>query len=230
MRPLALALFWLLPGLGYAQQDSLAACMDRLATDSRFATLARKLEVGAMTGASPAMLADASFAGSRERQALSEWAEARGACIGEEGKRGNAAYRPPLQTYSIEAENKVMAAAVALYNREISFGDFNRQRLLIAEQLRAQKADLSRQIQAQRTALEQSDRQSREREQMQRDIEAAELQASAARRQAELAQEALARLPNTASRKDGPRRYVSTPAAPYRNCFRFGARITCTGW
>jgi hypothetical protein len=204
--------------------------MDHLAADSRFAPLAKKLEIGAVADTLPAMLGDASFASSKERQVISEWATARGACIREDTKYGNAAYRPPLRAYSIEAENKVMAAAVALYNREISFGDFNRQRQVIAEQLRAQKADLARQIQSQRTAQEQSDRQSREREQMQRQIEDAEVQASAARRQAEQAQETVARLPNTAYRQDGPRRYGSTSAAPYRNCFRFGARMTCTSW
>ena len=155
---------------------------------------------------------------------------ARGACIREESKYGNAGYRPPLQAYAIDAENKVMAAAVALYNREISFGDFNRRRQAIAEQLRAQKADLNSQIQSQRAAQEQSDQRTREREQMQREIEAAESQASAARRQAEQAQEAVARLPTGAYRRDGRREYRPASAAPYRNCFRFGARMTCTGW
>lgn len=223
-------IFCLLQGHCFAQRGSLDACMDRLATDPRFALLAQKLVVGAVTSTPPAMLGDLSLVNGKERPVLAEWAEARGTCLREENKYGNAAYRPPLQTNAIEAESKVLAAAVALYNREISFGDFSRQRQAIAEQLRAQNADLSRQIQSQRMAQEQSDQRTREREQMQREIEGAELQASAARRQAEQAQETIARLPNNAYRRDGPRDYRSTFAAPYRNCFRFGARITCTGW
>jgi hypothetical protein len=88
---------------------------------------------------------------------------------------------------------------------------------------------LGRQIQAQTTAQEQADRQMREREQLQREIDQAEWQATLARRQAEQGQEAAARLSTRRSGPDGLRRRPPASVVPYRNCFRFGNRITCTG-
>ena len=176
------------------------------------------------------MLADSSLASSKERQVISEWAAARGDCIKADSRYGREVYRAPLQTYGIDAENKVMAAAVALYNREISFGEFNSRREIIAVELRGKAADLSRQIQTQRTVQEQADRQSREREQMQREIAEVELQATMARQEAAQAKRDAAWHSTHAYRRDGPRSYQHAPMVSYRNCFRFGSRMTCTGW
>lgn len=204
--------------------------MERLAADSKFAPLAGKVSLGMTANAVPPRRADASFASDSERPVIAEWAAARGECIKAYSRYGNAAYRPPLQAFGIDAENKVMAAAVALYNRAISFGEFDRRRQAVAEELRAKAADLSRSIQLQRTAQEQADRLTREREQTQREIEEAERQATAAWQKAEQAQEGAARLPARAYRQGAPRRFQPAPIVPYRNCFRFGARLTCTGW
>lgn len=229
MRLLAMTFLLLMHGLCDAQQGSLASCIDKLAADSGFALLAGKLAVGMASGTTPAMAADTSLANSKERYVIAEWAAARAECLKADSRYGNAVYRPPLQTFGIDAENKVMAAAVELYDRKISFGEFNRRRQLIAEELRGKAADLSRQIQSQEMALEQADRQTREREQTKRDIEEVERQAVLARQQAEQAQDAAARQPARRSRPDVPRRYQLAPIVPYRNCFRFGSRITCTG-
>lgn len=230
MRPLALMLCWLLiHGYCHAQPASLASCIDRLPANPRFAVLAGKLAIGTMTKVPPGAFEDSSFANDKERQAISEWAAARGECIAADGKYGQQAYRPPLQSYGIDAENRVMAAAVALYNREISFGEFNRQRQAIAAQQREKAADLSRQIQTQRTVQEQADRQTREREQMQRAIEEIELQATMARQEAAQAQKDAASHSARGYRRDGPRSYQPAPIVSQRNCFRFGSRMTCTG-
>ena len=230
MRPFAVMLCWLIHGYCHAQQASLASCMDRLSTDPGFAVLAGKLAVGTATNAAPGMLADSSLANRRERRVISEWAAARGECIKADSRYGHEVYRPPLQTYGIDAENKVMAAAVALYNREISFGEFNRQRQIIALELRGKEADLSRQIQTQRTVQEQADRQTREREQTQRAIEEVELQATMARQEAAQAQKDAAWLSARGNRRDQQRSRQPAAVASPRNCFRFGSRLTCTGW
>jgi hypothetical protein len=230
MRPLAMMLCCLINGYCHAQQASLASCMDQLAADSRFAVLAGKLALGTVSNSIPAILSDTSLASNKERRVISEWAAARGECIKADSRYGNSVYRPPLQAHGIDAENKVMAEAAALYDRKISFGEFNRRRQIIAEELRAKAGDLSRQIQSQQMAQEQADRQTREREQMQRQIEELELQATMARQEAARAQESAARQSFPANRRDGPRSYHPVPNAPYRNCFRFGSRITCTGW
>jgi hypothetical protein len=230
MRPFAMVLFWLIQGHCHAQQESLVSCMVHLAADPRFALLAPKLAVGTVTSALPAMLADTSIVNNQERPIIAEWAAARGACIKADSKYGNAAYRPPLQNYVIEAENKVMGAAAELYDRSISFGEFNRQRQAIAERLLSQTAGLSQQIQSQRTVQEQADRQSREREQTHREIEDAELRATMARQQAEQAQESAARFSSSTNRRGSSRGYRPASIARHRNCFRFGTRITCTSW
>jgi hypothetical protein len=228
MRRLAVMILILSHGLCEAQQESLASCMDRLAEDSKFAPLAGKLAVGNSAEIPPAGFADASLASDKERRIISDWAAARAECIKASNRYGNELYRAPLQVFGIDAENKVMAAAATLYNRKISFGEFNRQRKEIAEEMRANAADLSRRIQLLRAAQDQEDRQSRERRQMQQEIEEAERQAALARQQAEQAQEA--RPPARANRPDGPRNYRSARIGPYRGCFRFGSRLACTGW
>lgn len=229
-RSLAMTLLLLIHGLCDAQQESLASCLDKLAADPSFMLLAGKLAVGAVTGTMPAVAADPSLANNKERHVIAEWAAARAECIKADSRYGNAVYRAPLQAFGIDAENKVMAAAVELYNRKISFGEFNRRRQAIAAELRGKAAELSRQIQSQRTTQEQADRQTREREQTQREIEEAERQAAMARQQSAQALEAAARASTRPNRPDGPRHHQLAPITPYRNCFRFGSRITCTGW
>ena len=229
MRLLAMTLLLLMHGLCAAQQDSLAACLDKLVPDPAFGLLAGKLALGTATSATPAMIADASLANNKERPVIADWAAARAECLKANSRYGNAVYRPPLQAFGIDAENKVMAAAVELYDRKISFGEFNRRREAIAEERRGKAAQLSRQIQAQTTAQEQADRQMREREQMQRDIDEAERQATLAQQQAGQAREAAARLSTRRSGPDGLRRHQPAPVVPFRNCFRFGNRIACTG-
>jgi hypothetical protein len=229
MRLLAMALLLLMHGLCAAQQDSLAACLDKLVSDPAFALLAGKLALGTATSATPAMFADTSLASNKERPVIADWGAARAECLKANSQFGNAVYRPPLQAFGIDAENKVMAAAVELYDRKISFGEFNRRREAIAEERRGKAVQLSRQIQAQTTAQEQADRQMREREQMQRDIDEAERQATLAQQQAGQAREAAAQLSTRRSGPDGLRRHPPAPVVPFRNCFRFGNRIACTG-
>jgi hypothetical protein len=230
MRLLALTLLLLMHGLCAAQQESLASCLDKLAPEPAFSLLARKLALGMATGATPAMIADTSLANNQERPVIAEWAAARAGCLKADSRYGNAVYRPPLQAFGIDAENKVMAAAVELYDRKIPFGEFNRRREAIAQELREKSAQLSRQIQLQATTLEQADRQMREREQIQREIDEADRQATLARQHAEQAQAAVARQSARRSGADGPRRNQPAPIAPNRNCFRFGSRVACTGW
>lgn len=230
MRLLAMTLLILVYGLCQAQQQSLALCMDKQVADPAFAILAGKLALGAVTSTTPGMVADISLANTKERDAIAKWAAARAECIKADSRYGNEIYRPPLQAFGIDAENRLIAAAVDLYDRRISFGEFNRRRLAIADELRKKALALSQQLQSQRTAQEHADQQLREREQMQEEIEEAERQAAVARQQSEQAQREAARQPARPIRPIGPRRNQVAPTSPYGNCFRFGKRITCTGW
>ena len=213
-----------------AQLTTLDFCMYKLADDSGFRLLAGKLAVGTVAGTTPAMIANTALPSNQERQVIAAWAAARAECLKTESRYGNAVYRPPLQAFGIDAENKVMSATVELHDRKITFGEFNRQSQSAAEELRGKSVELSRQIQAQRAAHEQSDSHSREREQMQRDIDAAERQAAIARQEATQARETAAQLSTRPNRTDEARRRPLTPIAPLRNCYRFGNRLTCTVW
>ena len=230
MRLLALTLLLLMHGLCAAQSESLAACLDKLAAESRFALIAGKLSLGMASNAKPAMLADSSTASNKERPVIAEWAAARADCLKADSKFGNEIYRAPMQTFGIDAEHKVMAAAVELYDQKISFGEFNRRREAVAGELRAKTVELNRRIQQQGTTFEQADRQARERDQIQRELDEAAWQATMARQQAERAQEAAARRGVRPNASYGVRPYQRAPVVSARNCFRFGDRITCTGW
>ncbi len=222
-----LALVLLLPqhAVCAAQEISLAACLEKLAAVPGFAILADKVALGAGKNTAPRMLADPSLANNTERPVIGKWAAARADCLKANSRFGNEVYRPPLQAFSMDAENKIMAAAVELYDLKISYGEFNRRRQAIDQDLREKTAQLGRQIQQQGLAYEQADRAAREHDRMQRDIEEAERQA---RQQAEQAQENSAPVSRRQTFPDAPRRYQSAPITVNRNCYRFGGRITCT--
>lgn len=230
MRVLAMTLLLVMHGYCAAQSESLAACLAKLASEAGLAAIANKVSLGMAATMTPSMLADTSVAGNHERPVISKWAAARAECLKADAKFGTEVYRPPMQAFGIDAEHKVMASAVDLYDKKISFGEFNRRRETVAEELRGKAAQLNRQIQQQSMAFEQADRQTREREQMQREIDEAGRQASIARQQAEAAQQAAARRSVRPNAPSGARPYQPPPFMAARNCFRFGNRIACTGW
>lgn len=230
MRAYAMWFVLFLPVHCCAQQTSLASCLDRLASVPAYALIAGKLALGSGASTASVMLADTTVPNNREREVISEWAAARAECVKADSRFGNATYRPPLQTFGIDAENRVMAAAVDLYDLKISFGEFNQRRQLIAEDLRVKIASLQRQIQSQQSAQEQADRLTREREQTQREIEETRRQVELARQQAAQAQEVAGRAPARPSGQERVLRPQPVRIVTYRNCFRFGDRTICSGW
>lgn len=228
-------LLWGLPACGMAQ-GPLDACLGALADDARFAAIAGKVALGVQAEATPAMLADLTTANPKQVRALADWTAARSECVRAEAASGNPAYRPPLQTYRLEAESALIEAAADLHDRGITFGTFNRRRQAIAMVLRDKVAALSQRIQAQRSAQELADQQARERREQQRALEDAERQAALAQQQAARAREEaeLARRAERAARKppaaqpDRMQRPRVAPLAPYADCFRLGERVVCT--
>ena len=228
MRAFTLMLLMLLPASAVAQQETLAACLDKLAAAHAFASLGGKLSLGSRAAPTPPMLADTTVASAKERPVIAAWAGARAECVRSESRYGNDAYRPPLQAFGIEAENRVLTAAAELHDGKASYGEFNRTREAIAEELRGKSARLNRQIQMQTTAYERADRQTREREQMQREIDEAERQTTLAQQRAAQLQEESARAAALRVAPYGPPRLPMAPV-PVRTCYRFGNRIECTG-
>lgn len=217
-----------------AQQDALTSCLSGLENDARFAAVAGRIALGARADATPQMLVDRSAPAGRQVQAIAEWIAARSECARAEAAFGNAGYRPPLLAYRLEAEGRVIEAAADLHDRTMSFASFNRRRQEIAAELRGRIDDLSRQIQSQRAAMAQADREARERQQAQRSLEEAERQAALARQEADLARQQADRAQRPASRPAAPaesyrmRRPRIAGPVPYASCFQLDGRIICT--
>ena len=207
-------------------------CIDKLTDGSRFAPIEEKLAGGVGSRAPRAVPVDTTYPAEKEQRLIAEWAAARGECIRAANRFGTATYRPPIQAIGIEAETRVLAAALVLYNGKMSYGEFNQERQAIANEMRARLAALSRQIQSQRATQVQADREARERAEMQKQIDEAERQTLAARQQAAKAREAQERTARSsaAARAQRPSRPRQPPAAPvrYPDCFAFGDRMVCT--
>ena len=120
-RLLAAVLLLPLHGVCAAQEMSLASCHEKLAAAPGFAILADKVALGAGKNTTPRMLADPSLANNTERPVIGKWAAARADCVKANSRFGNEVYRPPLQAFSMDAENKIMAVAVELYDLKISW-------------------------------------------------------------------------------------------------------------
>lgn len=218
----AASLLLLLPALACAQHAELHVCLDRLAGDTRFKSLAGKLDAGVRARPS-SPLANSELATAADSRALKTWIAARGKCVESAEQEGNAVYRPPLTAIAIDAERRTLAEATALAEQKISFGEFNRRREAIDGDRQRKAAALNRRIQDQAAAFE-ADQRTRELEQVQRDAQEAE-------RQANLAQQQLAGIEaRRASRRYVPRQPV-VPAPidsfAYRTCLNRGSRIVC---
>ena len=77
MRLLAMIALLCASGICWAQQDSLALCLAKLASDPRFSSISAKVALGTVSSTPFSILADASIANSKERQAIADWAAAR---------------------------------------------------------------------------------------------------------------------------------------------------------
>ncbi|MDB5809095.1 MAG: hypothetical protein JWN94_1217 [Betaproteobacteria bacterium] len=226
MRSLALLVLISAANACYAQQSPLEGCIAKLESDSRFSTLRNKLALGPTARASPNLAANVNMPTDKERTAIKNWSTARKKCVDEAQGEGNAVYRPPLVTYAIEAERQVLAAAAELYDRKISYGDFQRQREDYNEQMQRKVVGLRRQIQNQNSAFAESDARARERQLLQKDVDEAERLASIAQQQAQNPSP-------PPSNQTQYRRYPSfRPDAenigPYRNCVNLGTRVVCS--
>jgi hypothetical protein len=189
--------------------------------------LRKKVALGPASRVSASLTENADTPTDKERASLKAWTAARNKCVDQVQREGNAEYRPPLVTYAIEAERQLTSAASQLYDRKISFGDFERQREEINEKMQTKVGGLKRQIQQQNVTFSDTDARARQTQQMQKDVDEAE-------RQAQLAQQQQTQTPNPPARTYSEfRRYAPIrpdPAAvgPYRNCVNLGTRVVCS--
>ena len=218
-----------------AQQDPLVLCLKQLSSDSRFTPIADKIAITSAPDTTFAMLAETSVANDSERLAISAWATARKECVRDGEAYWTKTY--PLQIFALanESENAVLAVAVDLYNKSISFGEFNKRRQAIADVARTKIAAVVQQIVAEREVKQQALQQARDAQATAQQRDQAARQE--AQRQFDQAQEAQ----DIAMRRSAAMQMFLNnmrPTQPYQlpmpqqpintNCYRIGNQVNCT--
>lgn len=149
---LVLALCLLCCSQVYADDNPAIACTQKLVTEPKFAPLANKLPLGAMSDIGFEKLAIKAVPTKKDSKLIREWAEAHGSCfnIGLEYAKTN--YPPQLVALAIEANNREMAVAASLYNRDLSYGAANKQIQSISDDFRNKITALAEQIKSERAS------------------------------------------------------------------------------
>jgi hypothetical protein len=116
-----------------AASDPTRACLSSLGNDSRFFDLRTKIAINRLAeNATLDMLSDGSTVTEAERSALSAWKDARDACIGQ-GASFRANYLSSEYQNAFGAGQAALNALIArLYNGEITYAQFNRERASLA--------------------------------------------------------------------------------------------------
>jgi hypothetical protein len=125
---------------GYAQEDPIAACLERIVGDKRFASIRGKVALGDAADTTFAMYSNESFASKADRAAIAGWSEARVGCAKAGDSHGQKERGPLTAAFILEGEHALVALAVELYHRRISYAEFNKRRQAAADNIRRQLA------------------------------------------------------------------------------------------
>ena len=144
------------------QLDPSADCFSKLATESRFAPISGKMTLRAIPKSTFAMLADESFPTELERKLIADWATAVEECgpVGESYRQSN--YPSQLIALVNNTKNIFLENVINLYNRKISYGQFNRRRQSIFDETRARATEIVQRLRAQQQAQQQAQEQRRQ--------------------------------------------------------------------
>lgn len=128
----------------FAQQDPSVGCMQSLREQPRFEAIKAKISLGRVRDSTFAMLADTTLPDEAERQAIAAWATARADCVrlGDDFRKS---WPPQLASLAVEAESRMTAEAVDLYQQKITFGEFNKRRQALANETEPRWAAASQQ-------------------------------------------------------------------------------------
>lgn len=96
-------------------QDRFSQCMEGLKRDSRFSSIANHVALEGQGTASREMLADKARPDEQQKQAITEWIDARSQCVN----------LSPTPT-SVNLHMAFASIVADLYNGRINFGEFNR--------------------------------------------------------------------------------------------------------
>ncbi len=94
-------------------QDKTSQCLEGLKSDSRFSSIANHLELDGQSAGS--MLTDKARPDERQKQAITEWIDARSQCV-------NLSPNP----VTINLHMAFLSIVSDLYNGQVTFGEFNK--------------------------------------------------------------------------------------------------------
>lgn len=174
----------------YAQQDPRIACVRELQNDPRFKSIAGKIPVAQIQDMKFQMLSDETLPNSQERKAIAELVDAHKQCIKVSETYRQRAYSLQINSILSESDNSMIAAAVDLYNRKLTFGKFNLLLQAIDTDARNKIAAATQQVklrQEEEQAKRQSEQAERARQEAQQKAnEAEQRRAEEARKEAQL--------------------------------------------
>ena len=136
----------------YAEENPAIACTQQLTIEPKFSPIANKLPLGDMRDIDFQKLTIKAKPTKKESKIISSWVDARNNCfnIGLEYAKKN--YHPQLVSLAIEANNREMAVAANLFNRDISYGEANKQIQSISDDYRNKILALVEQVKAEKAA------------------------------------------------------------------------------
>lgn len=149
-RMIALCLLCCSPA--YAEENPGIACTLQLATEPKFAPIANKLPLGDMSDISFEKLAIKAKPTKKESKLIAEWAEVHSSCFNQGLKYAKTNYLPQVVALAIEANNRETAVAASLFNKEISYGEANKQIQAIADDFRNKLTAVVEQIKSEQAA------------------------------------------------------------------------------
>lgn len=217
----------LICGEAYADENPAPACNRQLAQEPRFAAIANKLPLADIREISFENLANKAIPSQKERNALAEWVEAHKSCFQMGLEYGQKNYPPQLVALAIEANNKVIAVAASLYNKELTYGAANKQMQSIADDTRNKATAVVEQVKVEKAAQQQSQKAEAQRESDRRIAEQRQFEADSQRQQQAQAD---AQRRQLAARMLPPPYQIPVPVVRptvTTNCSQLGNQWTC---
>ena len=203
----------------HSPEDPSRTCFQNLAHETRFAPIADKMAITNVRETTFAMLANESLPKPEERPVIADLIGAQQACFQDGDLWRQKNYPPQIVAIVAESFNTGVATAADLYNGKLSYGAFNKQRQALADEARNRVAAVVQQIQSQRHAEQQMQKQTREAQQA---------QANAAREQAVL--QLLLKNMTPPPVQPLPVQLYQVPIKPsvHTDCYQMGDHMRCT--
>jgi hypothetical protein len=219
----------------YAEENPAVACIEQLVTEPSFAPIANKLPLGDMSDISFEKLAIKAKPTKKESKLIAEWAEVHSSCFNQGLKYAKTNYPPQVVALAIEANNREIAVVASLFNKEISYGEANKQIQAIADDFRNKVTAVVEQIKSEQATKQLAQDQAKKSQDTQEAAQqesdrrfAAQQQAQADAQRRQLAAQMLL---------NSMRTPLIAPIVPYQmpvrpsvntNCYQNGNQISCT--